>query len=122
VAWPGPDVKFKNDTPYPLTIDASYTSGSITVKIIGNNGNRKVKAFRSGNATTSGGGTVTITRLITFADASTETERWTWKYNPKPSGDSGGSSGGGGSGGGGGDDDDGGSGGGGGGGGGPTPD
>jgi uncharacterized membrane protein YgcG len=121
VAWPGPDVKFKNDTPYPLTIDTSYTSGSITVKIIGNNGNRKVKAFRSGSATTNAGGTVTITRVITFADASTETERWTWKYNPKPSGDSGGSSGGGGSGGGG-DDDDAGSGGGGGGGGGPTPD
>ncbi|MCH7846715.1 MAG: VanW family protein [Acidobacteria bacterium] len=103
VAWPGPDVKFKNDTQYPLTIDTSYTSTSITVKIIGANGNRKVKALRSGSATTASGGTVTITRVITFADGSQETERWTWRYNPKPPAPGGGSSGGGG----GSDDDDG---------------
>ncbi len=96
VAWPGPDVKFRNDTPYPLTIDTSYTSGSITVKIIGANGNRKVKALRSGSATTASGGTVTITRVISFADDSQETEKWTWRYNPKPPAEGGGSSGGGG--------------------------
>jgi uncharacterized membrane protein YgcG len=98
VAWPGPDVKFKNDTAYPLTIDTSYTSTSVTVKIIGANGGRKVKAGLSGYANDSGG-TVTVTRVITFADGSQQTERWTWTYKPKKSNESGGSSGSSGSGG-----------------------
>jgi VanW like protein len=107
VAWPGPDVKFENDTPWPLTIDTSYTATSITVKIIGANGGRKVKAGRSGNATSANGGTVTVSRVITFADGSQQTEYWTWTYKPhkdsssgSSGGGGGGSSGGGGSGGG----------------------
>jgi len=72
------------------------------VKLIGFIDYRKVKALRSGSATTDAGGTVTITRIIAFKDGSKETEKWTHKY-PKPPDDHddrGGDDGGGGGGGG----------------------
>ncbi len=82
IVFPNPDLRFRNDTEYPLTIDSSYTSTSITVRIIGFNDFRKVSTVTSGNATTALGGSVATTRTIRFRDGSTETETWYWTYKP----------------------------------------
>ena len=82
LSWPGPDLKFRNDTNMPLTIDTSHTSTSVTVKIIGSNENRTVKTSTKGSATTSGGGSATIRRTITYRDGTKKYETWYHRYNP----------------------------------------
>jgi vancomycin resistance protein YoaR len=82
LGYPGLDVKFRNNTGYALIIDTSHTSTSITVKIIGINDIKSVKSYRTGTATTSGGGYVKIRQLITFYDGSTENHYWSHRYNP----------------------------------------
>lgn len=82
LGWTGPDVKFRNDTDYPVEIRASYTSTSVTVELWGWNEGRTVTTARSGNATTADGGVVTVSRTITYADGSTKRETWTHRYNP----------------------------------------
>jgi hypothetical protein len=82
LGWTGPDVKFRNNTDYPITIDTSHTRSSVTVKLIGSNGGRRVSAYRSGSATTRGGGSVTVTRVIRYRDGTRSTERWYHRYNP----------------------------------------
>lgn len=100
LGWTSPDLIFRNDTDYPLTIDTSYTATSVTVQIVGANGRRRVKSSISGSATTSRGGTVRVTRVITFQDGSMTSRTWTHRYNPIPppesDGDGGGDTGGGG--------------------------
>lgn len=44
LSWPKPDVIFRNDTDAGLLIKTAYTETSITVKLYGNNGGRKVRA------------------------------------------------------------------------------
>jgi len=44
LSWPKPDIIFKNDTSAGLLIKTSYTDTSITVKLYGDNGGRKVRA------------------------------------------------------------------------------
>ena len=82
LGWPGPDVKFRNDTDYPVTIDTSHTRSSVTVKLIGSNGGRRVSAYRSGKATTRGGGLVKVTRIIRYREGTKKTEVWYHRYNP----------------------------------------
>lgn len=86
LGWTSPDVVFRNDTEYPVTIETSHTSSSITVELIGANGRRQVSTSTTGSATTSDGGTVTVTRIIGFQDGTSTTERWTHRYNPLPTG------------------------------------
>lgn len=82
LSWPGPDLKFRNDTEHPLTIDTSHTSTSVTVKIIGSNGGRTVTSTTSGSATTNSGGSVTVRRVIQYRDGTRVTETWFHRYNP----------------------------------------
>ena len=82
LGWTLPDVVFKNDTDHPVTIDTSYTSTSITVKMIGDNGGRTVTTTTTGSATTSGGGSATVTRTISYPDGTSTFETWTHRYNP----------------------------------------
>jgi hypothetical protein len=82
LGWPGPDVKFRNDTLIPVTIDTSHTSTSVTVRIIGANGRREVTGYTYGSATTSAGGTVKVKRVIKYLDGTRNTETWTHRYNP----------------------------------------
>ncbi|MEN8238991.1 MAG: cell wall-binding repeat-containing protein, partial [Actinomycetota bacterium] len=56
--WTSPDMKFRNDTTWPVTIDASYTSESITVDIWGADDGRTMSHTVTGSATTSAGGEV----------------------------------------------------------------
>lgn len=82
LGWTWPDVVFRNDTPYPLTIETSYTSTRVTVTIVGYNGNRDVDVSVSGTATTSTGGSVEVTRVITQEDGTQTSRTWTHTYTP----------------------------------------
>ena len=82
LSWPGPDVQFRNDTPIPLVIDTSHTATSVTVELIGSNTGRRVSASLSGSATTSGGGSVSVRRTITYRDGTRRTETWYHTYKP----------------------------------------
>ncbi len=48
LSWPKPDIIFRNDTAAGMWIRCEYTDKSITVKIYGDNGGRKVRATKSG--------------------------------------------------------------------------
>ncbi len=82
LGWPLPDVVFTNDTDHPVTIDTSHTGTSITVQLVGANGRRIVETSTSGSATTSGGGSGTVTRTIRYQDGSSTFESWSHSYNP----------------------------------------
>ena len=93
------DLKFRNDTAYPLEIRAHYTGTSVTVELWGDNDGRTVVGdFTPTNGTvldvvseggpdarvvtteTSGSGrTWTVTRTVTDAEGS-ESETWSWTY------------------------------------------
>ncbi len=87
LGWTSPDVVFLNDTEYPVAIETSHTGTSITVQMVGANGRRAVTSAIAGTATSSAGGTVTVTRVIGFQDGTTTTETWTHRYNPMPTND-----------------------------------
>jgi len=89
LGWTLPDVIFRNDTDHPVTIETSYTGTSITVELVGSNGKRRVASSVSGTATTTSGGTVTVTRGVTYQDGSSTTRTWVHHYNPLPSSDGG---------------------------------
>jgi hypothetical protein len=89
LGWTLPDVVFRNDTDHPITIDTSYTGTSVTVRLIGANGNRQVSSSVSGSATTTAGGTVTVTRVVTYQDGASTTRTWVHHYNPLPTSDGG---------------------------------
>jgi vancomycin resistance protein YoaR len=74
LGFPAPDVKFRNDSETAVYIDTSYTSGSITVTMYGDNGGRTCTSSTSGN---------TVTRTMTHPDGSVTTESWSWNYRPK---------------------------------------
>ncbi len=92
LGWTSPDVVFRNDTAWPVTIVTATTATSVTVEFWGWNEGRTVTAAVSGTATTSGGGTVTVTRTIVEADGTLRVERRTHTYHGLPSHHSGGSS------------------------------
>jgi hypothetical protein len=84
LGYPGPDVIFRNDTVSPVRIDTSYTSGSVTVRLIGNNEGRVVTGATSGSVSSADGGTVRITRTIRHANGAVTTNSWRHTYNPMP--------------------------------------
>lgn len=84
IGFPHPDVMFRNDTAFPLTIRTEYTATSITVKIYGDNEGRSVSSNTVGDVTSSGGGKATVYRTITYASGAQSTESWTHTYKAKP--------------------------------------
>jgi len=107
LGYPSPNVVFRNDTDFPVTVRTRYTSSSITVELWGNNSGRTIvgshqggrsyiSVTRSGNlqarrvtgqvtgsATYDDGGYVVIKRWIT--DLSGTTSRtWTHRYVGSP--------------------------------------
>jgi vancomycin resistance protein YoaR len=71
LGFPAPDVKFRNDSEAVVYIDTTYTSGSITVTLYGNNGGKTCTSERNGN---------TITRVMEWPDSRVTTQNWTWNY------------------------------------------
>ena len=80
LGFPGPDVQFRNDTAYALTIDTSHTDTSVTVRLLGNNEGRTVATATEGDVTPSDGGKATVYRWITYANGATSQESWTHTY------------------------------------------
>ncbi len=82
LGYPGPDVVFRNDTAYPVTIDTEHSDTSVTVRLIGNNEGRSVGTWLTGEAVTpSLGGKATVYRSITYANGTATIESWTHTYN-----------------------------------------
>jgi hypothetical protein len=80
LGWTGPDVQFRNDTAYPVTIDTSHTATSVTVRLIGNNEGRSVTTSTVGEVTPSEGGRATVYRWIRYANGTSSVESWTHTY------------------------------------------
>ena len=103
LGYPSPNVVFRNDSDFPVTVRTGYTSTSITVELWGNNHGRtmvgshsngrtstwitrsgdvearKVTYSVSGSATYSDGGFVVIRRWLTEGGESTS-RTWTHQY------------------------------------------
>jgi hypothetical protein len=103
LGYPSPNVVFRNDTDFPVTIRTRYTSTSLTVELWGNNHGRtqvgshrngrtstwvsrsgdvearRVTATVSGSATYSDGGYVVVRRWLTVAGTSS-LETWGHTY------------------------------------------
>ncbi|MDJ0791704.1 MAG: VanW family protein [Acidimicrobiia bacterium] len=84
LGWESPDVKFRNTTDWPIRIEVESSRTSITVTIVGVTDVVDVESIRTGTATTSDGGRVTIRRVITYEDGSTESQSWTHTYKGLP--------------------------------------
>jgi vancomycin resistance protein YoaR len=107
LSYPHPDIVFKNDTSASALIKTQYTETSITVKVYGDNGGRKVRAevsekqnvvmppiefipnprLEADEEKTREGGmigwTVTVKRTLTYADGKTKEERRKVTYKPR---------------------------------------
>jgi vancomycin resistance protein YoaR len=107
LSYPKPDLVFRNDTAAGMLFDTSYTEKSITVRIFGDNGGRKVKAEVSPrkdivqppieiipnpqispdkeHVLQAGmiGWSVIVGRVLTFPDGSQKEERRKVTYKPK---------------------------------------
>ena len=107
LSYPHPDIAFKNDTDAAALIKTQYTDTTITVKVYGNNGGRRVRAevserqnivspplefipnprLEADEEKTREGGmigwTVTVKRTLTFADGKTKEERRKVTYRPR---------------------------------------
>jgi vancomycin resistance protein YoaR len=107
LSWPKPDLVIRNDTDAGILIKAIYSKTSISVKLYGNNGGRKVKAKVSNRyditkpplellpnpkllpddskvkESGSVGWSVTVARVITFPDGTKKEERRKVTYKPR---------------------------------------
>ncbi|MCB1246843.1 MAG: VanW family protein [Acidimicrobiia bacterium] len=80
LGYPGPDLQFRNDTAFPVTIRTSHTATSVTVQLWGDNEDRKVSTWTDGVVSSSRGGQATVYRTITYANGTSATESWTHTY------------------------------------------
>ncbi|MEI9942342.1 MAG: VanW family protein [Pseudomonadota bacterium] len=107
LSYPHPDIVFKNDTNACALIKTAYTDTSITVKVYGDNGGRRVRAevserqnivtppiefipnprLDADEEKTREGGmigwTVTVKRTLTYADGKIKEERRKVTYKPR---------------------------------------
>ncbi len=108
LSWPKPDIIFKNDTAAGLLIKTAYTETSITVRLYGDNGGRKIKGEVSERQNIvpapleiipnphvspdeehvkepgSIGWSVIVSRIITFPDGTQKQERRRVTYKSRP--------------------------------------
>ncbi|MCL1588271.1 MAG: cell wall-binding repeat-containing protein, partial [Actinomycetia bacterium] len=80
--WTSPDLKFRNDTEWPVMINSHHTGTSITVELWGWSDGRTVKKSVTGSASTSQGGRVVIKRWVTYGDGSVRQQTWYHTYRP----------------------------------------
>jgi vancomycin resistance protein YoaR len=108
LSWPHPDIVFKNDTRAGLLVKTSFTDKSITVKLYGDTGKRRVsfnvserhdiiqpavellpnRAVPPDEEEVKEGGmigwSVIVSRTVTFADGTKKDEQRKVTYKPKP--------------------------------------
>jgi vancomycin resistance protein YoaR len=75
--YPGVDLKIRNDTPYGVVIWPTYTDTSVTVQLWST---PYARGEQTGQSKTSGCGSVTTTRTITYPDRDTETDTFRANY------------------------------------------
>lgn len=107
LSWPHPDIVFKNDSQAGLLVKTSFTDKSVTVKLFGDNGGRKVsfnvsdrrdivppavellpnRAVPVDEEQVKDGGmigwSVLVSRTVTFADGTKKEEKRKVTYKPK---------------------------------------
>jgi vancomycin resistance protein YoaR len=108
LSWPHPDIVFKNDSQAGLLVKTSFTDTSVTVKLYGDAGKRRVsfnvserrdivpptvellpnRAVPSDEEKVKEGGmigwSVIVSRTVTFADGTKKDEKRKVTYKPKP--------------------------------------
>ncbi|HYP88216.1 MAG TPA: VanW family protein [Polyangiaceae bacterium] len=108
LSWPHPDIVFKNDSAAGLLVKTSFTDTSVTVKLYGDAGGRRVsfnvserrdiipptlellpnRAVPSDEEKVKEGGmigwSVIVSRTVTFADGTKKEEKRKVTYKPKP--------------------------------------
>lgn len=109
ISWRDPDLIFRNDTQSAVLIRTAYTDTSITVKFFGDNEGRQVRRWLSNRYAPTepaieytanpeldhadgehvtvegrGGWSVTVGRVITYADGTEKEERWRVRYRARP--------------------------------------
>jgi hypothetical protein len=82
LSFPGPDVQFRNNTVFPMTIRTEHTSTSVTVKVYGDNERRTVSSQTIADVTSKDGGKATVYRTIEYANGTYSVQRWTHTYKP----------------------------------------
>jgi hypothetical protein len=82
LSYPGPDVQFRNDTVFPMTIRTEHTSKSVTVKIYGDNEGRTVSSQTIADVSPKDGGKATVYRTIEYANGTYTVQRWVHTYRP----------------------------------------
>lgn len=81
------DVVIRNNSPYGIIVDTSYTDTSITVTFLSHPW-AKVEAFSSGRRNVvpgrvRDGFTITYGRVVTYPDGTTSRDEWTHTYRPE---------------------------------------
>jgi vancomycin resistance protein YoaR len=79
------DLRWTNDTAAPVVIQTSYTDTSVTVRLLGDNGGRRVRAVPGAREPVDGGDfQIAVTRVVRYADGrETETPRTTRYETPR---------------------------------------
>jgi hypothetical protein len=80
--WTSPDLKFRNDTDWPVEINSHHTRTSITVELWGWSDGRTVRKRVTGSASTTRGGRIVVTRWVTYGDGSVRQQNWYHTYRP----------------------------------------
>jgi putative cell wall-binding protein len=80
--WTSPDLKFRNDTDWPVEINSRHTRTSITVELWGWSDGRTVRKRVTGSASTTQGGRIVVTRWVTYGDGSVRQQNWYHTYRP----------------------------------------
>lgn len=75
--YPGVDLRIRNDTPYGIVIWPTYTDTSVTVQLWST---PYARGEQTGQSKTSGCGSVTTTRTITYPDRDSETDTFRANY------------------------------------------
>ncbi len=75
--YPGVDLKIRNDTPYGIVIWPTYTDTSVTVALWST---PYARGEESGKSKTSGCGSVTTTRTITYPEGTTDSDTFRANY------------------------------------------
>ena len=85
VYYGGIDVRFRNDTAFPVLVRTRSTAGSVTAELYGDNGGRRVVSTSGPRRARSGGGfRIDVTRTTTGGDGHGGRRVFSTSYDPAP--------------------------------------
>jgi len=81
--YPNIDLRWTNDTDAPVFVRASSDATSVTVRLYGDNGGRRVRAVSGPRQTLPGGGfAVVVTRVMQYRDGRLSRQPYATRYEP----------------------------------------